>query len=150
MAFISSSLLVVNSGLRCYGGLRHLPLTFMMDVDGHISSLYNIGNSQAAYFIIDPSQVLIKLVFKVCNLPCSQIVRARMGGVRPVVVDLSMKQLMRHVRSLQLAFAEEERVNEEERMLKVSIMLLFSILVIDTDILMYSVFHWHFATYFCE
>ena len=137
MAYNSSSLLVVNSG-RCLGVLRHnLPLTFMMDVDGHISSLYNIGNSEAAYFIIDPSQVLIKLVFKVCNLPCSQIVRARMGGVRPVVVDLSMKELMRHVRSLQLAFAEEERVNEEERMLKVSIMLLFIILVIDTDILMF-------------
>ena len=54
-----------------------------------------------------------------------------------MVVDLSMKELMRHVRSLQLAFAEEERVNEEERMLKVSIMLLFIILVIDTDILMF-------------
>ena len=63
MAYNSSSLLVVNSGLRCLPSppfLRHLPLTFMMDVDGHISSLYNIGNSEAAYFIIDPSQVLKK------------------------------------------------------------------------------------------
>ena len=120
MAFISSSLLVVNSG-RCCGFLRHnLPL--MMDVDSHISGLYNVGESQAAYFIIDPSQVLIKLVFKMCNLPCSQTVRARMGGVRPVVVELSLVEMMRQVRSLQLA--EEGRV-------KVSIMLLFIILVVD-------------------
>ena len=130
MAYNSSSLLVVNSG-RCLGVLRHnLPLTFMMDVDGHISTLYNVGKSQAAYFIIDPSQVLIKLVFKMCNLPCSQTVRARMGGVRPVVVDLSLMEMMRQVRSLQLAY-------EEGRVMKVSIMLLFIILVIDTDLLMY-------------
>ena len=131
MAYNSSSLLVVNSG-RCLGVLRHnLPLTFMMDVDGHISTLYNVGKSQAAYFIIDPSQVLIKLVFKMCNLPCSQTVRARMGGVRPVVVDLSLMEMMRQVRSLQLAY-------EEGRVMKVSIMLLFIILVIDTDLLIYT------------
>ena len=140
MAYNSSSLLVVNSG-RCFGVLRHnLPLTFMMDVDGHISTLYNVGKSQAAYFIIDPSQVLIKLVFKMCNLPCSQTVRARMGGVRPVVVDLSMKEMMRQVSSLKLAFNEEGRVDVEDRMLKVSIIVHHAChrqCRFDTDLLMY-------------
>ena len=63
-----------------------------------------------------------------CKPPCLQTVRARVVGDLPVA--LGIEEMMRQVRSLQLA--EEGRVNVEERVIKLSI-----ILVIDTDILMY-------------
>ena len=64
----------------------------------------------------------------ICKPPCLQTVRARVVGDLPVA--LGMEEMMRQVRSLQLAY-------EEGRVMKVSIMLLFIILVIDTDLLMY-------------
>ena len=61
--------------------------------------------------------------------------RARVVNDLPVA--LSMKEMMRQVRSLKLVFTEEGKVDLEDSLLKVSIMLLFIIHVIDTDILLY-------------
>ena len=143
---VSQDSVVVHEGFADlnpgYGGVFSIKFPLMEDKDGNISRLYGVDKAQAGhsfrtYFIIDPSQVLKYSLSRcaLCKHFYRQTVRARVVNDLPVA--LSMKEMMRQVRSLKLVFTEEGKVDLEDSLLKVSIMLLFIIHVIDTDILLY-------------
>ena len=89
-----------------YGSVFGIKFPLMEDKDGNISRLYGVdkahsGHSFRAYFIIDPSQVLKHLLLKCANLHICRLCVLFVVGDLPVA--LGMDEMMRQVRSLQLA-----------------------------------------------